>query len=50
MEKGVKEELSTPHGALGTLQFYSIRDILEKLSTPHGALGTSEYGFKGSVH
>ncbi len=33
-------ELSTPHGALGTYQYFKlVIEDLEKLSTPHGALG-----------
>ena len=32
--------LSTPHGALGTLFIHALYEAMQLLSTPHGALGT----------
>ena len=38
----VNDDLSTPHGALGTRKWLDFPKQLKKLSTPHGALGTGK--------
>ena len=40
--KQTKAKLSTPHGALGTSDRFTVAYDYSALSTPHGALGTEE--------
>ncbi len=44
------QQLSTPHGTLGTSGGVAMREFDFELSTPHGTLGTEQIAYARNVN